>query len=185
MVCDSESVLRRQWTRREVCKSAAAFVVTIEQLTGATAQANQLHLGTPAPTAILRTFDGSTISSADLLGHTVLLTFWATWCSPCRDELPLLSRYAAQHDSAGLRVLGFCLDSPDESTEAAQVAGTLSFPNGLMAHSSAPGYGRIWRLPVSFLIDRSGRLVYDGWKDKKPSWTADHLEQIVTPLLKD
>jgi hypothetical protein len=64
-----------------------------------------------------------------------------------------------------------------------RVAQTLSFPVGLLANSSAPGYGRIWRLPVNFTIDRAGRLIDNGWKDKNPSWTAERLEQVVTPLL--
>jgi hypothetical protein len=59
----------------------------------------------------------------------------------------------------------------------------MRFPVGLLADSSAPGYGRIWRLPVSFTIDRAGLLVEDGWKVKTPSWTAQRLEQVVTPLL--
>jgi len=46
-----------------------------------------------------------------------------------------------------------------------------------------PGYGRIWRLPVSFVIDRNGVLVHDGWKDKQPELTRERLEQVVSPLL--
>jgi hypothetical protein len=63
------------------------------------------------------------------------------------------------------------------------VAAGLSFPVGLLANSSAPGYGRIWRLPVSFTIDRAGRLAEDGWRLKQPSWTPEHLAEVVTPLL--
>jgi hypothetical protein len=80
-------------------------------------------------------------------------------------------------------VLGFSLDLPNEVPEVKKVAQTLSFPVGLLAYSSTPGYGRIWRLPVNFTIDRAGRLLVNGWKDKKPSWTAERLEQVVTPLL--
>jgi cytochrome c biogenesis protein CcmG, thiol:disulfide interchange protein DsbE len=67
--------------------------------------------------------------------------------------------------------------------EVRVVAQALSFPVGLMLRSKAPGYGRIWRLPVNFTIDRQGRLVEDGWKVKNPSWTAERLERLVTPLL--
>ena len=127
--------------------------------------------------------DGQRIATPDLVGHVVILTFWATWCDPCRDELPLLSSYAVRHADAGLRVLGFSLDTPERLSEVRRVAQTLSFPVGLLANSSAPGYGRIWRLPVNFTIDRAGRLIDNGWKDKNPSWTAERLEQVVTPLL--
>lgn len=88
-----------------------------------------------------------------------------------------------RHRDAGLRILGFCLDDPDNLAQVRNVAAGLSFPVGLLANSSAPGYGRIWRLPVSFTIDRAGRLAEDGWKLKQPSWTPEHLAEVVTPLL--
>jgi thiol-disulfide isomerase/thioredoxin len=102
---------------------------------------------------------------------------------PCREELPLLSEYAQKHAQHGLTILGFGLDTPERIAEVRKVAETLHFPVGLLAGSRAPGYGRIWRLPVNFTIDRAGRLVQDGWKEKVPSWTPERLEQVVTPLL--
>jgi thiol-disulfide isomerase/thioredoxin len=170
--------------RRAVLKAIASAALMAEMgLRGRFALANDLHLGAPAPPATLVTLDGQRISSTDLVGHVVILTFWATWCAPCREELPLLSSYAEQHAPQGLRVLGFSLDTPDKLEEVRQIAQTLTFPVGLFGNSSAPGYGRIWRLPVNFTIDRTGRLVDDGWKDKQPTWTAERLQQIVTPLL--
>ncbi len=173
---------RTRVARRTVLKALAAAAL-LEVSGERLAEANDLHVGAPAPPASLVTLDGRKISTADLSGHVVILTFWATWCSPCREELPLLSGYAERHAADGLRVLGFSLDTPDQLSKVRQVAQTLKFPVGLLANSSAPGYGRIWRLPVSFTIDRAGRLVDNGWKDKNPTWTADSLERIVTPLL--
>jgi cytochrome c biogenesis protein CcmG, thiol:disulfide interchange protein DsbE len=149
----------------------------------APAFASTLRLGAPAPPATLLTLDGKQISITDLLGRVVILTFWATWCVPCREELPLLSTYVQQHAAQGLSVLAFSLDAPENLRRVRQVAQTLSFPAGLLANSSAPGYGRIWRIPVNFTIDRKGRLVDNGWEEKKPTWTAERLERIVTPLL--
>jgi peroxiredoxin len=171
-------------TRRALLKGSVATLLAGSSLRGAFARAEELRVGTRAPAVTLVTVDGARISSADLLGSVVILTFWATWCAPCRDELPLLSRYAAQHSAAGLRVLGFSLDTPEELPEVRKIAQSLRFPVGLLCHSSAPGYGRIWRLPVNFTIDRAGLLVEDGWQEKKPSWTAERLEEVVTPLLK-
>jgi cytochrome c biogenesis protein CcmG, thiol:disulfide interchange protein DsbE len=170
--------------RRTILQGAAAWGgLLLIGVPPRIASANALHLGAPAPAAMLMTLEGERISTSDLLGQVVILTFWATWCAPCREELPLLSSYAAQHAVAGLRVLGFSLDSVDKLREVRQVAQSLHFPVGLLANSSAPGYGRIWRLPVNFTIDRAGRLTDDGWKDKKPTWTTERLERIVTPLL--
>jgi cytochrome c biogenesis protein CcmG, thiol:disulfide interchange protein DsbE len=147
------------------------------------ARANDLHVGTAAPPATLVTLDGQRISTADLVGHVVILTFWATWCPPCRDELPLLSSFAAERSAQGLSVLGFSLDTSDRLSDVQRIAQTLSFPVGLLSAASVPGYGRIWRLPVNFTIDRAGNLIDNGWKDANPAWTQARLEEVVTPLL--
>jgi cytochrome c biogenesis protein CcmG/thiol:disulfide interchange protein DsbE len=172
-------------TRRALLRGAAGLSVTgLGALIAPLASANALRVGGPAPAATLVTLDGQRISTSELLGHVVILTFWATWCGPCREELPLLSAYAAQHAADGLTVLGFALDSPeDDPHKVQQVAQSLSFPSGLLANSSLPGYGRIWRIPVNFTINRAGQLVDDGWKDKDSTWTAERLERVVTPQL--
>lgn len=163
---------------RALCLAALLFAT----LSGA-ARANDLVVGKPAPAIALHTLDGGEISLAALHGKVVILTFWATWCAPCRAELPLLSRYAKAHAEDGLVVLGFSLDAPDELGEVRAVAKSLSFPVGLLGDPHVPGYGRIWHLPVSFTVDRHGMLVDDGWKDRQPEWTEARLQRVVTPLL--
>ncbi len=170
-------------TRRAVLKGALAGWLASGLLRAPTAGANDLRVGAPAPPATLVTLEGRSISTTELRGKVVILTFWATWCVPCREELPLLSEYARAHAAQGLAVLGFGLDTPERIADVRKVAAGLHFPVGFLANSRAPGYGRIWRLPVNFTIDRAGRLVEDGWKEKIPSWTPERLEQVVTPLL--
>lgn len=150
-----------------------------------TLHANDLVVGKRAPPITLDTLDGRQIRTADLRGKVVIVTFWATWCEPCREELPLLSRYASEHAGQGLVVLGFSLDSPDQLAGVSRVARTLSFPNGLLGDPHVPGYGRIWHLPVSFVIDRGGVLRDNGWKDADPVWTSRRLQAVVSPLLEN
>lgn len=161
-----------------------ALAMALLALPIAHAFANELRLGQPAPPIALDTLDGQHITLEQLRGKVVILTFWATWCAPCQEELPLLSRYEQAHREQGVAVLSFSLDTPDTLPEVRRVASDLSFPVGLLGNPHLPGYGRIWRLPVTFVIDREGRLVHDGWHDKQPEFTRDRLEEVVTPLLR-
>ena len=147
------------------------------------ARANDLKIGQAAPPLTLRTLGGKSIATSELHGQVVIVTFWATWCAPCHEELPVLSAYAKNHAAEGLQVLAFSLDGPDDLSKVQATAETLSFPVGLLGSARAGGYGRIWRVPVSFVIDRSGRLVYDGWEDGSPAWTEERLKKIVDPII--
>jgi cytochrome c biogenesis protein CcmG, thiol:disulfide interchange protein DsbE len=170
--------------RRSLLQGAAAFgLLAATGLLAPAARANSLRVGAAAPAATLVTLDGKHLATKDLLGQVVILTFLATWCEPCREELPLLSDYQQEHTAGGLTVLGFSLDTPERLDEVRAMVKPLRFPVGLLSDSSAPGYGRIWHIPVSFTIDRAGRLVDDGWKDRHPVWTPERLERVVAPLL--
>jgi cytochrome c biogenesis protein CcmG, thiol:disulfide interchange protein DsbE len=173
-----------RWAPQRLLRAAAiATWVAIASAPASSAWSNTLHLGQAAPPATLVTLDGQHITTTDLRGRVVILTFWATWCVPCRDELPLLSAYSRAHAAQGLTVLAFSLDAPEDLRRVRQIAQSLSFPSGLLANSSVPGYGRIWHIPVNFTINRSGLLINDGWQDKPSVWTSERLERIVTPLL--
>lgn len=175
----------RVWCARPVALACIAAAMALCSLMPATASADELEVGQPAPGIVLHTLDGQRIDTRALGGKVVIVTFWATWCGPCRTELPLLSRYVAAHRGQGLVVLGFSLDTPDALPEVKAVARGLEFPVGLLGDPHVPGYGRIWHLPVNFTIGRDGRLVDNGWKDRTPTWTAERLDAVVTPLLRE
>ncbi len=173
------SIKRCAWFRHVVSGCLAAGLSNAPLV----ASAGGLALGKPAPSLSLHTLDGAVITTDQLRGKVVLLVFWATWCVPCREELPVLSAYAADHARQGLQVLGFSLDDPDNLPAVRKLAANLSFPVGLLGSAWAGDYGRIWKLPVSFTINRAGLLVDNSWDDDDPSWTKARLERIVTPLL--
>ncbi len=170
-------------TRRTVLAGAVGVGIAGLDALRTPARANALHVGRPAPPATFVALDGKRTTTPELLGRVVILTFWATWCAPCRTELPLLSAYAAQHAAEGLTVLGFTLDAPEDVDKVKRAAQDFSFPVGFVANAELPGFGRIWHIPVNFTIDRRGMLVDDGWKDKEAAWTEERLDRIVTPLL--
>ncbi len=94
-----------------------------------------------------------------------------------------MPHYAQTHANDDLVILGFSLDTPDTLTEVRQVASGLHFATGLLGDPHVEGYGRIWRLPVSFVVDRRGMLVYDGWSDEAPALTQEKLGRLVAPLI--
>lgn len=146
--------------------------------------ANDLVLGRPAPSLVLHTLDGRDIATDSLRGKVVVLNFWATWCAPCRQEMPLLSDYAAKH-ADDVTVLAVSLDTPNTLPEVKRITAATGLPIGLLGGARAGGYGRIWRLPVTFVIDRGGLLRHDGWQDDQQPMTADSLDHIVTPLISE
>jgi len=176
----SRFVMRRETLRRLFTLGAATTLPVVPRFASAT---HELAVGEPVPPIALHTLDGREITLQSLAGQVVILTFWATWCEPCRDELPLLSRYAERHAGDGLAVLGFSLDEPENLPAVKKIADTLSFPVGLLGSAWAGGYGRMWRLPVSFVVDREGRLAENGWDLKDPVITAEHLTRFVDPVL--
>ena len=64
------------------------------------------------------------------------------------------------------------------------MAAKWRFPVGLLGSAYAGGYGRIWRIPVNFIIDRNGMLADNGWDAREPAWTVERLERVVTLLLR-
>lgn len=170
--------------RRAMLKAGTGLALAgIASLVALPARANDLQLGQAAPPLVLNALDGRRIATQDLKGQVVIASFWATWCAPCREELPLLSAFAERHAARGLQVLGFSLDGPDKLPKVRALAAELSFPVGLVDSPWAGGYGRIWRLPVSFVIDRQGRLAHNGWDDEDPVWNEAQLQRVVEPLL--
>lgn len=170
--------------RRSLGRAAGAWLLAAACLLNAgPSRADDLKVGQPAPPLVLHTLDGRSIATSDLKGQVLLVTFWATWCEPCRAEMPLLSAYADRRQAEGVQVLAFSLDGPEDMASVQAVAAGLHFPVGLLGRPWAGGYGRIWRVPVSFVIDRNGRLVYDGWQDNEPTWTEQKLRRVVDPLL--
>jgi cytochrome c biogenesis protein CcmG/thiol:disulfide interchange protein DsbE len=138
--------------------------------------------GEPAPAIEATTLDGAHFSLAGEHGKVVIVHFWATWCAPCRAEMPVLDAYYRAHHAQGVDVLAINLDDADQLGAVKQVMSAFAYPAARYADSKAPGYGRIWRLPLTFVIDRDGTLRRDAWT-AAPKVDAAVLDAEVTPLL--
>ncbi|MEO6795709.1 MAG: cytochrome c biogenesis protein/redoxin [Candidatus Dormibacter sp.] len=121
-----------------------------------------LKVGSPAPNFALTDVDGHSVSLASLRGKPVLVNFWATWCGPCRDELPLIRDEYLAHRDQGLQVVA--IDFGDESADTVrrfwQGLGLQPAPVLDPAGAASQAYGIQLKngLPVSVLIGRDGRV---------------------------
>jgi thiol-disulfide isomerase/thioredoxin len=121
----------------------------------------------PAPEFKLSTLDGKPISISDSKGKVVVLNFWATWCGPCRAEIPdlidLQTKYKDQLQIIGLAV---DVDSTDDVKKFAESFG-LNYPIAVSNDQTRIRYGGIAALPTSFIVDTEGRIVqkHEGLRD--------------------
>jgi cytochrome c biogenesis protein CcmG, thiol:disulfide interchange protein DsbE len=146
------------------------------------ASAFAIKEGEAAPSLDAKLLDGKAFSLAAEKGKVVVVNFWATWCEPCRAEMPALDAYYKQHKAEGVEVVALSMDQPGDDQKVREVMRAFSFDAGLGREASFRGYGRIWRLPLTFVIDRQGILRKDGWYGKA-GIDQPMLEQTVTPLL--
>ena len=139
--------------------------------------------GKPAPAIEAKLLDGSTFSLAAQGGKVVIVNLWATWCAPCRAEMPALDAYYRQHRDDGLVMLAISMDAPKDEAKVREVIREFAFPGALGRDADIRGYGRVWRLPLTFVIDRKGILRKDDWYGD-PGLDIPQLEAVVTPLLR-
>lgn len=135
----------------------------------------------PAPDLKLTDIDGNEIGITDYRGQVVLINNWATWCPPCRAEMPTLEAYFQDHRQDGFTLIG--IEAGDARDEVAEFATEykLSFPVWLdPQNDSLRGFYNA-SLPNSYVIDRGGTVVL-GWTG---AISREMLEEHVTPLLEN
>jgi peroxiredoxin len=119
--------------------------------------------GVPAPDFELTSLDGKLVKLSDYRGKAVLLNFWATWCSPCKIEMPWFVDLQKKYGNDGLIVLGIAMDDT-ETDKIAKFASEMgvNYPVLLGTDKVSEQYGDVEYLPTSFYIDREGKIVAKG-----------------------
>lgn len=117
--------------------------------------------GKPAPAFTLTTLEGKKVSLADYKGRPVLVNFWATWCGPCKVEMPWFEEFRKQYAAQGFEILGLTDDADAGKETIAKVAGKagVSYPILLTDGKVQNLYGPLEVLPMSFYVDRNGVIV--------------------------
>ena len=132
-----------------------------------------------APSFRLTNSSGGSVTLSEYQGKVVLLDFWATWCGPCRMEIPELVALQEKYGERGLRIIGIAVDDDPQSVREFHRSVAFNYPVALADDATQALYGGIQDLPTLFLIGRDGR-VYAGYGGAVP---ASGLESDIRALL--
>ncbi|HET6232784.1 MAG TPA: redoxin domain-containing protein [Longimicrobiaceae bacterium] len=182
---------RRQWI------IVGAIVLVLAALIGAgwtmRGRFVPVDVGSPAPDFAVRDMQGRQVKLSDLRGQVVLLNVWATWCGPCREEMPSMQRLYTKLAPEGLHVVAVSIDATGASAGSAEHPGGdvgafvrqfgLTFPVWLDPEGETSRLYRTTGVPESFVIDRDGSIV------KKvigaTEWDTPDKVDLVRRLLKE
>jgi len=142
--------------------------------------AMQMQAGSAAPDFTLQSLDGKTIRLSDFRGKAVLLNFWATWCAPCKIEMPWFVELQKQYGPEGLQVVGVAMDdaSPKDIGDFAKEMG-VNYPVLIGKEAVGDAYGGVQFLPENFYIDRNGKVLDRAFGLKGRSEIEDEIKRIV------
>lgn len=164
--------------RRTLCYLLILLTVGVVNTASALPQA-----GKPAPDFALKSDSGRNVRLSELRGQVVLVNFWASWCGPCRQELPVLNKLYARYRNVGFTLLAVNLDDDRKNGEAMAKRLGLNFLVLFDAGKRVANLYQVDTMPATIIIDRDGRVrylhrgYYSGFETK--------YEQQLRELLKE
>lgn len=131
----------------------------------------------PAPDFTLKTLNGESVRLADLRGQVVMINFWASWCGPCRQEMPLLNKIHDDYHKAGFTLLGINLDEQTSAAKAFLKTTPVTFP---VLHDEGGKVADLYKntaMPSSYFIDKKGKIAHLH-RGYRPGEEQDYRKQI-------
>lgn len=139
-------------------------------------------VGQRAPTLVVPELGGQIFDLTSERRNVVIINFWATWCAPCREEMPTLDAFYRRYRDKGLVIIGLSADRTHERAEVAKAMQSFSYPAAMMRDAQTNGFGSPYILPTTFVVDREG-IVRAKLTPDETKVTEASLAAIVLPLL--
>jgi peroxiredoxin len=140
------------------------------------------ELGQPAPALTVEELNGDTFDLSAQRGKVTIVNFWATWCPPCRKEMPSLDAFYRHYHAQGLEMIGLSADRPHDRSEVKKVMQSFSYPAAILDDANSDGFGDPSDLPVTYVVDKNG-IVRAKFTPNKNPLTEHSLAGSVVPLL--
>lgn len=134
-------------------------------------------VGKPAPAFDLVTYDKQKVKLADLKGKVVVINHWATWCGPCKAEMPMMSAFHRRYRAAGFEIFGVTTEDSVPEAKLKAVAAALSYP--LVRRFNGAGYPVLDGVPTTYIIDRAGTVRYA----HAGAFDGREFTRLILPLL--
>jgi cytochrome c biogenesis protein CcmG, thiol:disulfide interchange protein DsbE len=132
----------------------------------------------PAPALVVNTLDGQVFDLGKMRGDVVLVNYWATWCAPCRKDMPKLDAFYRLHHQQNLAMIGISVDRPRDLEKVRKVVASLAYPVAMLKSVTADGFGEPEGVPITWIIDADGKV-----RDRMIDVRDELLNGIVVPLL--
>lgn len=139
--------------------------------------AAKVKVGQPAPAFTATTIDKQKLSLDNFKGQVLLLNLWATWCAPCKAEMPMIDRFYQRYNKAGFAAIGYTTEDSLPPYMLKKLDAVLSYP--LAARFRGSTYGPLGGVPTSYVIDRKGVVRYA----KSGSFDEAEFNALILPLL--
>jgi cytochrome c biogenesis protein CcmG/thiol:disulfide interchange protein DsbE len=153
----------------------AAWLFCIGECGSASAQ---VVVDRAAPSLVLTELNGDTFDLSQKHGKVVLVHYWATWCAPCKKEMPVLDSFYRRYHERGLEVIGISADRPQDFAKMRKMSNELAYPTATLAQITDNGFGPPEGFPLTYVVDRDGVI-----RDKFIDVREQLLRDVVLPLL--
>jgi thiol-disulfide isomerase/thioredoxin len=159
--------------RNRIAAVAAALAISLPALAGNTSS--------PAPSFTLASRAGQDVSLAQYKGQVVMINFWASWCGPCRQEMPLLESIYKKYNRMGFTLLGVNVEPNSQAANDWLKATPVSFPILYDKDSKVSKLYDVAGMPSTVIIDRSGnlRVLHRGYKPGDENEYLDSIRSLI------
>ena len=138
----------------------------------------EVAIGHAAPSLVLTELNGDTFDLNQKHGKVVLVTYWATWCAPCKKEMPILDSFYRRYRERGLEIIGISADRPQDFAKMHRMSKVLAYPTATLDQITDNGFGPPEGFPLTYVVDRDGVI-----RDKFIDVREQLLKDVILPLL--